>query len=61
MKRNCMTCQRPFDSEGIHNRMCRACVLDPPVANDATHMIDTGVEIPNYVWDLSEENLHGDV
>lgn len=24
-KRKCLGCQQPFDSEGIHNRMCRAC------------------------------------
>lgn len=23
--RNCMTCSKPFESEGIHNRMCTTC------------------------------------
>ena len=25
MTRPCMCCGQPFDSEGIHNRMCNAC------------------------------------
>lgn len=25
MKRPCMCCQKPFQSEGIHNRMCDYC------------------------------------
>lgn len=25
MTRPCMCCQRPFQSEGIHNRMCATC------------------------------------
>ena len=26
MKRSCMRCQKPFQSEGIHNRMCDYCL-----------------------------------
>ena len=25
INRPCMCCQKPFDSEGIHNRMCDVC------------------------------------
>lgn len=25
MTRSCMCCQKPFESEGIHNRMCTFC------------------------------------
>lgn len=26
--RSCMCCERPFFSEGIHNRLCQPCVAD---------------------------------
>lgn len=30
MVRPCLCCQRPFESEGIHNRMCGLCRLRDP-------------------------------
>jgi hypothetical protein len=27
-ERNCMTCRKPFRSEGSHNRMCSPCKLE---------------------------------
>lgn len=33
-KRNCLCCQKPFMSEGAHNRMCKKCRYAETTAED---------------------------